>query len=172
MTERKQHFLYGIFLALLFLITDQAHKWFMVYHTTIPERPLDVTSFFQLVMVWNTGISFGMFQGVENGRYVLSAIALTIVTILLFWLKKTESKLEATSIAFIIGGALGNVIDRFHFGAVADFFYFHYNNYYFPAFNIADSGVSIGAVLLCYCSFFPHKQKEINEEPHEETTHH
>jgi signal peptidase II len=149
----------GILLALLVLAADQAHKWYMIHHTSIPQHPLDVTSFFTLVMVWNTGISFGLFRGFEYGAYVLAATSLIIVGVLLVWLTRVARPAEAYAIGLICGGAVGNVIDRFHHGAVADFFSFHIGEYYWPAFNIADSVVFVGAAVLCYTSIFTTEKK-------------
>jgi len=147
----------GLFIALLCTILDQVHKYIMIdIMASRANHPIEVTSFFKLVMVWNPGISFGMFQQIEHPEYILSALALTIVAVLIFWLRSVKHKLECWSLALIIGGAIGNVIDRLHYGAVADFFYFYIDDYHWPAFNIADSAVFIGAVLLILDSLRSH----------------
>jgi signal peptidase II len=129
---------------------DQLVKWFMLFHVGMESRPpIEVTSFFRLVMVWNKGISFGMLnQGQAFMPWLLVALALGISAWLLNLAYRSASAFERAAYALIIGGALGNVIDRARFGAVADFFYFHLGELGWPAFNIADSAICIGVLGL------------------------
>ncbi len=141
-------------MAVLYLL-DQLHKWLMLEQVQIHARPpIEVTSFFNLVMVWNPGISFGMLRDVAHPQLVLSLLAAIIILALIIWLFKAEhTSLETIAIGMICGGALGNVTDRLRFGAVADFFDFHVMGYHWPAFNIADMAVFCGAMLLLLASF-------------------
>lgn len=108
-----------------------------------------VTEFFNLVLVWNTGVSFGLLRsGGETGRWLLTGLALAITCVLLFWLRREQRLWPRLAIWLIIAGALGNVVDRIRFGAVVDFLDFHLFGYHWPAFNIADSVIVVGAVLL------------------------
>lgn len=142
----------GLATAALAFAFDQLSKWFLLEMVLIPFRsPIEITPFFDLVMVWNRGISFGMFAG-QNQPYVLMALSCAIIYILLDWLWKTPSPTAGAAIGAVIGGALGNVVDRFRYGAVADFFDFHIDTYHWPAFNIADSTIFIGVVILCLLS--------------------
>lgn len=147
-------FRYGIFVGLFTFAFDQAHKWFMIHMSPVTERVIEVAPFLDLVMVWNTGISFGLFRNNPYSQHIFSGLSLTIVAILLVWLSKIKNLREAFAVGIICGGALGNVTDRLIHGAVADFFYFHLGEHYWPAFNIADSAVFIGAAILCYASLF------------------
>jgi signal peptidase II len=162
-----------------FIILDQLTKWLILEYVFRPQlgaEPLglitwfqdsarlplirvELTSFFNLTMVWNEGVSFGLFQ---NGNpWPLIIIALTISAVFTGWLVKTETWRDAIPLAMVIGGALGNVIDRLHFGAVADFFDFHLMGWHYPAFNIADSLISVGIVILIVNSlFFSSDKKE------------
>jgi len=150
----------GIIIVVLTLLFDQINKWHMINVVKVSVEPLKINPFFNLVMVWNNGISFGMFQNSEYGHIIFSIIALIIVVALFLWMKRTKSIIEATSIGLVIGGATGNVIDRFNYGAVADFYDFHINDFHWPAFNIADMAVFIGAVMLCICTIFCRQQEE------------
>ncbi len=142
----------GILSAGLALGLDQASKAWLLQ--CVPKEQLvTVLSFFNLVLVWNHGISFGLFAGFDQ-RLGLVALSIVISLILLGWLVKTDSKLVACALGLVIGGAIANVIDRLHYGAVADFFDFHIGRYHWPAFNIADSCIFIGVVLLCWHSMF------------------
>lgn len=107
-----------------------------------------VTPFFRLVRVWNHGVSFGMFQSIAYGQWILSALAFVIIAILGHMLWKATDRTHAVAYSLIIGGALGNVLDRVLYGAVADYLDFHAYDYHWPAFNITDSAIFIGVLLL------------------------
>lgn len=151
----KQRWIYCVSILLVGLLLDQLHKWWMLDVVNIAEQsPLQITSFFNLVMAWNTGISFSMFADAEGGQAKwLTALALAIIAMLLWWMRTAEDNPTAIGIGLIVGGALGNVIDRVRFGAVADFFDFHVMGYHWPAFNIADSLIFCGVVLIIVQSF-------------------
>lgn len=153
--------------ALVTLVLDQWSKHWML--TGIlpclsgPTGPgcavntpwIEVTGFFNLVMVWNHGVSFGMFASVHDIMpYVLIAVALAISILLLFWLRRTDRMINALAIGLVVGGAIGNVIDRIRFGAVADFLDFHVAGWHWPAFNVADCGVVVGVCLLLIDGLF------------------
>jgi signal peptidase II len=151
---RKKYIGLGLAIALAVLCLDQLTKWLVMDHALSPERPfIEVTSFFNLVLVWNHGISFGMFAGMRQ-PVILVLVSLLVTAILCKWLYNGTSRLVACALGSVIGGALGNVIDRLRFEAVADFLDFHIANYHWPAFNIADSCIFIGVVLLCVSSMF------------------
>jgi signal peptidase II len=134
------------------LLFDQLVKWFMLAVVDIAARQeMTVTPFFKLVMVWNYGISFGMLA--HPGTYVpwfLKGVALMIAGVVAYLAIRSHSALERVAYGLIIGGALGNVIDRVRFGAVADFFSFHIGEYAWPAFNIADAAIFCGVMLLIW----------------------
>lgn len=147
------------FIAVLVIILDQLTKWLMLEVLHIPLRsPIEVLPFFNLVMVWNHGVSFGMFAHMD-ARWPLTLLAIAISAAMLRWhytlLKRTASHLFFYSMAvgMIVGGALGNVIDRIRFGAVVDFLDFHIGGYHWPSFNVADACISIGVMLLLWCEF-------------------
>ncbi len=157
--------LVGILVLLCGVALDQIHKAIMLYWVEMPLRPpIEVTSFFNLVMVWNPGISFGMFRDIANGPTILITLALVIVVWLLWWMWGVARRGEAAALGLIIGGALGNVVDRIRFGAVADFFDFHIANLHWPAFNIADSLVFMGAIGLMVYAFFPEQQETASQK--------
>lgn len=146
----------GLIVACTALLLDQLHKWIMLDIVGIAERPaIELLPFFNLVMVWNYGISFGMFSGHDgDGAIYLTLLALVITAVLLVWLWRAADMFVCVALGLIIGGSLGNVIDRQRFGAVADFFDFHIAGWHYPAFNIADSCIFIGVMLLLWDSFF------------------
>lgn len=142
-------------IALVALVLDQASKYFLIPMVQNADGPITLTPFFNLVMVWNHGISFGMFSGHgQRAVWPLIIMALGIVGVLLRWLWRETSRHVAAGIGLVIGGALANVVDRVRFGAVADFFDVHAMGYHWPAFNIADSAICIGVAILVWDSIF------------------
>ena len=109
----------------------------------------NITSFFNIVLIYNRGMSFGLFNGAGGLNALLfSLVAAVIVTALIYWLSRVESPLLAVAIGLIISGAIGNVIDRIRLGAVVDFLDFHAGSWHWPAFNVADSAICIGVAVM------------------------
>ena len=138
-------------LALMILACDQLSKWWVLQESGVTMgHPLAVTSFFNIVLVHNKGVTFGLLSRAEHPWmvYVLIAVAAIIVFLLGRWLVRTTSTPVATGLGAIMGGAIGNVIDRVRFGAVVDFLDFFYRDYHWPAFNIADAAIVTGVGLL------------------------
>ncbi|OHC76054.1 MAG: signal peptidase II [Rhodospirillales bacterium RIFCSPLOWO2_12_FULL_58_28] len=146
----------GLAVAALVIMIDQVSKWWIVFNVMRPSPyAIPVTSFFNIVMTWNRGVSFGMFDSASSlNNVILPILAAVIVGVLLAWLRRAASYRVTIAIGMIIGGAVGNIIDRIHFGAVADFLDFHIAGYHWPAFNAADSGITVGAVILIVDSLF------------------
>ncbi|MPY73659.1 MAG: signal peptidase II [Alphaproteobacteria bacterium] len=150
----------GLLIAVPIVVFDQLTKWWVLADLMDPPQAVAVTSFFNLVLVWNRGVSFGLFDSDSHwGPIVLSAFALAISVVLVVWLRKVGSRLPAVAIGMVLGGAIGNVIDRVRFGAVVDFLDFHAFGYHWPAFNVADSAISIGVGLLLYDGLFENRRK-------------
>ena len=141
------------------VVLDQLSKWWVLNAIHLADHsPTRVLPFFQLTMVWNPGVSFGLLRADTGiGRWLLVIFALAIVIALGLWARRATRPLAGVALGLILGGALGNnLIDRVRFGAVADFLDFH--ALYFPwVFNIADSGITIGVALLLLDSFLHSK---------------
>lgn len=146
--------LFGLGLALAWLLIDQATKWWILEYAMKPPEPLRIAPFFNLVLGWNSGVSFGMLGGHELPPWTLALFSGTIAAALIVWLLRTRDRLIVIGLAFIIGGALGNAVDRLHHGAVTDFLDFHLADWHWPTFNMADIGVVGGAGLLILDSLF------------------
>lgn len=163
----------GLMVALLAFAADQFFKNFLLYEFEFivmrPFERVEVLPFFDLVMVWNRGISYGLFQADSLAlTRLLTLFQLCAVALLTWWLFRADRRLLGVGLGLVIGGALGNVIDRIRFGAVADFFHFHAGNFSFYVFNIADAAITIGVVLLLWDAFLRPDAKGENKEP--ETT--
>ena len=130
-------------------------EWLTHSSTHLPFTRIEILPFFNIVMVWNKGISFGMFNdGGMIGVIFLIALAVAIILFFVGWMFVSQSGYQRLAIALVIGGALGNVLDRARFGAVVDFLDVHAYGYHWPAFNISDSAIVIGVFLLIVQSFF------------------
>jgi signal peptidase II len=141
--------------AIAVFTADQATKWWILEVVMNPPRAIPVTPFFNLVLGYNRGVSFGMFN--SDGPWnavIFTVIALAIVAWLLHWLTRTRRKLTGLSIGLVVGGALGNVLDRLRHPGVVDFLDFHAFGWHWPAFNVADAAIVVGAVLLVAESLF------------------
>ena len=138
------------------LIADQLSKMYIPTLLGAGRRFIEVTPFFNIVEGWNPGVSFGM--GAALGPWVLTGLAILIAIGLFVWLLRGATGLLAVALALLIGGAVGNVIDRIRFGAVYDFLDFHAFGYHWPAFNVADSAITIGALLMLFDSLFQKRE--------------
>ncbi len=136
-------------LAVVVIVLDHITKA-AVLDTFANRVPfIEVTSFFNLVLAHNRGVSFGMFSdGSALNVIVLSLLATAIVALLLAWLWRAKSRLVVYGIGLVVGGAIGNVIDRVIRGAVVDFLDVHLGDWHWPAFNVADSAICIGVAFL------------------------
>jgi len=164
-------------LAIFIIIADQLSKWAVMEQVLRPLYPLDaeprglvdwiinaperlpyigmdILPFFNFVVVWNQGVSFGMLSNdADYGPYLLIALSIAITIGFLIWMFRTQNLVHHLGIALVIGGAIGNVIDRFRFGAVFDFLDFHVFGFHWPAFNIADSCIVVGVFILMIYAF-------------------
>jgi len=142
-------------LALLVLVLDQVSKtWFSA--NLEYARPWVITDFFNFTLLHNTGAAFSFLS--DSGgwqRWFFSVIAAVVSVVLVVWLARLDAakRCEAAALGLVLGGALGNLMDRVQFGYVVDFIVVHYQNNYWPAFNIADSAICVGAVLLLIDGF-------------------
>lgn len=141
--------LLGLIIAAAVIVADQLSKYYVLQQMLGVNGYLPFGDYFNVVKAWNTGVSFSMLNNYGHaGVYILSAIAVVVVLMLYHWLKKEDNRFTQVALGMIMGGALGNVIDRLRFGAVFDFLDFHIADMHWPAFNVADSFICIGATLI------------------------
>ena len=147
---RKYLFKNLLLYSLIVLFVDQITKNFVLQNFEIYQS-IEITSFLNIVLVFNTGAAFSMFSdGYDWQRYMLITSSITIIFFLMYYLHRyvKNNWLQQLSICLIISGALGNLIDRVRLGMVVDFIDFHIWGIHWPAFNVADSAISIGALTL------------------------
>ena len=151
---------FGIIAAITVLVLDQATKLWLLFVFDLARRgAVRVTPFFDLVLAWNTGISYGWFQTDSvAGQAILLAIKAIAVIVLAIWMARSQTRIAAIALGLIIGGALGNAIDSLAYGAVADFAHFHVQigekDLSWYVFNLADTAIVAGVAALLYDSFF------------------
>jgi signal peptidase II len=141
----------GLAVAALAAVLDQASKYALLQHfgeTGCGRRVEAVSSFLDLVLTCNSGVSFGLFNRAGLNSLIFTLAAAAIVVVLVYWLARVRTGFLAVAVGLIIGGAIGNVIDRLRFGAVIDFLYFHAGAWYWPAFNLADSAICLGVAAM------------------------
>ncbi len=141
----------GLVTAAVVTVLDQIGKaWILgIFADDLTGRPREVTAFFNLVLTWNRGMSFGLFNNAAAlNTVVFTVLAAVIVAGLIVWLRRAEHWLLAIAIGMVIGGAIGNVIDRLWRGAVVDFLDFHLWGWHFYVFNLADASISVGVGLM------------------------
>ena len=150
----------GLIAAFLVLVADQASKLWLLFVFDIGRRgAVKDTPFIDLVLAWNTGISYGWFQTeTAFGQAILLAIKAIAVIVLAIWMARAQTRTATVALGLIIGGAIGNAIDRFAYGAVVDFALFHVHigekDFSWYVFNLADSAIVAGVAALLYDSFF------------------
>lgn len=136
-------------IAAVILLLDQASKWVILELVMPPPGGVPVTGFFNIVLTYNTGVSFGLFQGEAAWQpYFLIAVNLAVSAALLIWLRKQTGTLLCWAVGLVVGGAVGNALDRFHQPGVVDFLDFHVAGWHWPAFNVADSAIVVGVLLI------------------------
>ncbi|MGV6858174.1 MAG: signal peptidase II [bacterium] len=156
-----------LWLSLLVVVLDQASKY-SAHHLLELHQPVPViTGFFNLFLAYNEGAAFSFLSDAGGWqRWFFTALAASVSVILVIWLHrlKQDEKITAWALALILGGAVGNLIDRVLLGHVIDFIQWHYKDHYWPAFNIADSAITLGAVLLISNALFTSERKHKEEE--------
>ena len=146
---------WGLSAAAAAMFVDQSTKFLLLYvfgfRTMLPGDSVRVLPFFNLVMTWNPGVSYGLFPASGPvGTAVLVLFSLAAVAGLGWWLWNAERRSLTIGLGLVIGGALGNLVDRLVYGKVADFFHFHAFGYGWYVFNVADAAITFGVIALLY----------------------
>lgn len=139
----------GLLYAVLTFVADQALKWWVLRVVNLDERPpIQLTPFLDLVMAWNRGVSYSLL--ITDFQFLLVLLSLVISVFIWLWLAKANSALAACAYGLLLGGALGNALDRLLHGAVVDFVHLHWGTWSWYIFNVADVAIVAGVVLLVY----------------------
>ena len=154
-----------LLLSVVVVVADQFTKW-LAQASLIPYQPVPVIPMFNLTLAYNTGAAFSMLSdasGWQRWFFVSLAIVVVIVLFSWVWRMRADERLHAISITLILGGAIVNLIDRLLHGYVVDFLDVYYGSYHWPIFNIADSAITVGVVVLIIDMFINQKNETVNE---------
>ena len=141
----------------LFIFLAQLSKKWMLNNIFDSQIIIEINKYLNFVPVWNKGISFGMLSNFMNINFFMIIVTSGILLFLISWFVKTESRNLSLSLSFIISGAIGNLVDRLNHKAVVDFIDIHIGNHHWPAFNFADSYITIGAFIYVFTIFTSQK---------------
>lgn len=159
----------GWLLASEIALLDQWSKTLIHNIAQNTPFPIEITSFFNIVLTGNRGISFGLFRHMQDWMpLVLTGVTSVIALYLCWWMTRAHEKGTILALGCVIGGAIGNIIDRLRLGAVTDFLDFHITDYHWPAFNLADSAIFVGVVILAFVSIV---KRDSVEQPSGKTHH-
>ncbi len=154
---------FGLAVAVIVAAVDQLAKWAIVTMVR-PQGHIPVLPFLDFVLAWNRGVSFGV--GNNQGPYnalLFTLLSLVISAVLVAWMAKAGSRVALLGLGLVVGGAVGNAADRLHYGAVVDFLYVHAGSFtWWPAMNLADWAISVGAAFLVFDSLFGNRDSHKN----------
>tara|TARA_Y100000588_G_scaffold103244_1_gene112465 strand:- start:729 stop:1184 length:456 start_codon:yes stop_codon:yes gene_type:complete len=146
--------------AAIVIAVDQLSKWLILTEVMNPPRVIEITGFLNLVLVSNKGVSFGLFSSdAVWAQPALASFAALVSILLVFWMRQAQHCFSAISLGLVVGGALGNAIDRLLHEAVVDFLDFHVAGYHWPVFNIADSAITVGVIFIIAEGLFADRKK-------------
>lgn len=160
---KRSNALIWLLLSFAILVADQISKWIVLQHFQLHESMPVIAGLLNWTLAYNEGAAFSFLSDAGGWqRWFFTVLAIVVSAVLLAWLKRTRRNdwKTALPLSLVMGGAIGNVIDRIRFGHVVDFVDVFYNDWHFPAFNVADSAISVGAVLLILFGLFGGKPGE------------
>jgi signal peptidase II len=161
---REISFKKWLFCAAGIVIVDQITKFAILKRFTEGER-MNFTPFFDLTLAYNPGAAFSFLANAGGWqRWFFTVLAIVVSGVIVMWLRKETRTVPALGLTLVLGGAIGNVIDRIWLGKVIDFLLVYWKDWYYPAFNVADSAITCGAILLIFDSFFGKDSKEISKD--------
>jgi len=153
----------GLLVAVLVLLLDFVTKLAILEWIKPPPQGIPLTDFLAIVLVWNRGMSFGMLNtGDPAVPWILGAVSVSVSAALIWWLARARRWPVVAGLGLVLGGAVGNLADRVLYGAVVDFILLHAGRWQWPAFNVADSAISVGVVFLLWDSLFGSRESPKN----------
>jgi signal peptidase II len=157
--ERRSFVYLFLLISILLVTLDQLSKWWIVQHMELYQSIPVIADFFYITSHRNRGAAFGILQ--EQRWFFIVVTICVVIAIIVFMVKmKKETILTKTGLSFVLGGAVGNMIDRVRTGEVVDFFHFQFGSYHFPIFNVADSAICVGVVLFLIANLLDYKKEK------------
>lgn len=151
----------GLAVLLAVFALDQLTKLWVLHVLDLAAGPREVLPFMELTLVWNRGISYGLFQTEGAGRWLLVAFTVAASIALGIWLARARYPLVCVALGLILGGAVGNLVDRVAYGAVVDFVHLHAGRFSWYVFNIADAAIVVGVVFLLFDSLVLERRRAV-----------
>ena len=151
----KKDFIINSLIVLTIFFLDRVSKLYVIY---LSEKNLSYnlfqSKFFNISLIWNEGIAFGLFSFDQKIYYNFLTILIILITLIIFWMIIKTEKFERFAFMMIFGGSIGNIFDRLFYSAVPDFIDFHIKNFHWFIFNVADIFITIGVIILIYSEVF------------------
>ena len=144
----KKNIFYFFFILFIFILDRISKLWIISTFNSENNLEIKISSFFNLNLIWNKGIAFGLFSYGEKFEYNLLTGLIIIITVIVFWMIIKTKGLEKYGFLMILGGALGNIFDRLYYSAVPDFIDIYYKNFHWFVFNVADIFITVGVLML------------------------
>ena len=160
----KKVFIYLLIISFAFFLDRISKIYILNFAESSGAVNIPLTSFLNFILVWNTGIGFGLFSFDGSTMYNLITILIVIVNLIIIYLMLTSNDIRGYLFSIILGGSLGNLFDRLYYSAVPDFIDFNYNNYHWFVFNVADIFISVGIMCLIFVELFFNKSNISNEK--------
>jgi signal peptidase II len=156
----RKNYKYFLFILFIFIVDRLSKNYVILFdQSSLESDLLFFSSFFNIQLVWNSGVAFGLFSFEEDFYYNLITLIIIFVVILVIYLAKNANKLDRYLYSMIIGGASGNLLDRLLYRSVPDFIDLHYNNFHWFIFNVADIFITIGIISLIFSDILKNKKK-------------
>jgi len=155
----KNNYIFVIIIFSMFAIDRFSKEYVIDFFLSYQEQSYYLYPFFNLTLIWNTGIAFGLFESDSNTYHFISVLIVMIIGILIIWLFKSKIFIEKIALSLVTGGALGNLLDRIKFNAVPDFIDLHYRDFHWFVFNVSDIVITIGIILLFLIDFLKKNEK-------------
>ena len=149
--------IFSFLLIIIIFALDRITKSIIIIKLRNLEE-ININSFLNLNLIWNEGIAFGLFSSNQEAFYSSLTIIIGLISALIFWFMLKSKSLEKVGFAMILGGSLGNIFDRIYYSSVPDFIDFHYNNFHWFIFNVADIFITLGVMLLIFLELFTKKK--------------
>tara|TARA_B100000900_G_scaffold414310_1_gene440620 strand:+ start:2266 stop:2754 length:489 start_codon:yes stop_codon:yes gene_type:complete len=161
---KKKYLNHILIISIIFLVDRLSKIYVINLAEDLSSLNITITSFLNIILVWNSGIGFGLFQLDQNFAYNLITILIILVNLIIIYLLLSSDNIQKFFFSMILGGSFGNLFDRFYYSAVPDFIDFNYNNFHWFVFNVADIFISLGIICLIFVELFYDKEGSKNEK--------
>ena len=161
---KKKYLNHILIISIIFLVDRLSKIYVINLAEDLSSLNITITSFLNIILVWNSGIGFGLFQLDQNFAYNLITILIILVNFIIIYLLLSSDDVQKFFFSMILGGSFGNLFDRFYYSAVPDFIDFNFNNFHWFVFNVADIFISLGIICLIFVELFYDKKGLKNEK--------